>query len=97
MGQTIDPRTVGVGATTVSLDEPWQVAHWLQEFGVGEPQLRQAMQAVGDKVEDVRRQLERTAAARNWPAGMPMDDQQLTVAGFLIPPGAPERRHPFAS
>jgi Protein of unknown function (DUF3606) len=97
MGQTLDPRTVAAGATTLCLDEPWQVAHWLQEFGVAEQELRQAMQAVGDKVDDVRRQLERAAAARNWPAGMPMDDQQLTVAGFLIPAGAPERRHPYAS
>jgi hypothetical protein len=93
MAQTIDPRRVAADATTISLDEPWQVAHWCQEFGVDAAALREATQAVGDRVQDVRRQLHRPAAAPKWPAGIAMDDEQLTVAGVLIA----ARPSPFAS
>ena len=34
--------------------------------------------------QDVRRHLHHPAATPKWPAGVAMDDEQLTVAGVLI-------------
>lgn len=37
----------------VSLDEPWEIKHWCEEFGVTEEELNMAVKAVGNLVGDV--------------------------------------------
>ena len=45
-------------ASVVSLDHRWEVAYWTRELGVGEEQLREVIERVGNSVENVRRYIE---------------------------------------
>jgi len=39
----------------ISLSQDYEVRDWSQKFGVSEPQLRQAVERVGDRAADVER------------------------------------------
>ncbi|MGN8249413.1 DUF3606 domain-containing protein [Pseudomonas sp. SMV7] len=41
----------------INLSEDWEVHYWLQKFGVTEQQLREAVKAVGNSTENVRKEL----------------------------------------
>ena len=41
----------------INVNEPWEVRHWTQEFGVSEAELREAVAAAGVSVSAVRRHL----------------------------------------
>ncbi|SDT90634.1 DUF3606 domain-containing protein [Pseudomonas orientalis] len=41
----------------VNTSEAWEVKHWTKEFGVTEQQLKDAVEAVGPMVTDVRKRL----------------------------------------
>jgi len=43
----------------INIHEDYEVRDWSEKFGVTHQQLLEAVQAVGDKVEDVERHLKR--------------------------------------
>ena len=47
----------------VNLDEPYEVQFWMMEFACTEQQLRDAVHAHGDSVEQLRQALKRQPAA----------------------------------
>jgi len=50
-------RTGGQDRTRISLSEDYEVRDWAARFGVSEQALRDAVARVGDKAEDVQREL----------------------------------------
>lgn len=50
-------RTGGQDRERISLNEDYEVRDWAQRFGVTEKALRDAVARVGDRAEDVRREL----------------------------------------
>lgn len=50
-------RTGGQDRTRISLSEDYEVRDWAAKFGVSEKALRDAVARVGDKAEDVQREL----------------------------------------
>ena len=50
-------RTGGQDRTRISLLEDYEVRDWAAKFGVSEKALRDAVARVGDKAEDVQREL----------------------------------------
>jgi len=43
----------------INMNEEYEVRNWAKKFGVSEEQLRQAVSAVGDRVDKVRQHLGR--------------------------------------
>ncbi|WP_085622040.1 MULTISPECIES: DUF3606 domain-containing protein [unclassified Pseudomonas] len=41
----------------INVSEDWEVHYWTQKFGVTEQQLREAVKAVGNSTENVRKKL----------------------------------------
>lgn len=50
-------RSGGQDRTRISLSEDYEVRDWAARFGVTERALRDAVARVGDKAEDVQREL----------------------------------------
>lgn len=50
-------RSGGQDRTRISLTEDYEVRDWAARFGVTERALRDAVARIGDKAEDVRREL----------------------------------------
>lgn len=50
-------RSGGQDRTRISLSEDYEVREWAARFGVTERALRDAVARVGDKAEDVQREL----------------------------------------
>lgn len=48
----------------VNLDEPWEVQHRRKEYGCTEPQLKQAVAAVGDSAAKVSQYLRNKSTPR---------------------------------
>lgn len=46
-------------ASKISLSEKWEVVYWTKKFGVSEPELRGAVQAVGNSAKKVAERLKR--------------------------------------
>lgn len=51
-------QTGGQDRTRISLREDYEVRDWSQKFGVNEERLRAAVAKVGDRAEDVERELQ---------------------------------------
>jgi hypothetical protein len=47
-------------ATVISLEQRWEVTYWTREFGICEEQLRELLQRVGNRADNVRRYIETT-------------------------------------
>ena len=47
----------GQDRARINLNEDYEVRDWTQSLGVDEPTLRSAVQAVGDRADDVREYL----------------------------------------
>ena len=41
----------------INVNEPWELTYWTKELGVSEDELKAAVEAVGVKVEDVKKHL----------------------------------------
>lgn len=52
-------KTGGQDRTRISLQEDYEVRDWAKRFGVSEEVLRAAVERVGDRAEDVEKQLGR--------------------------------------
>ncbi len=50
-------KTGGQDRQRISLSEDYEVRDWSEKFGVSEDQLRAAVGKVGDRAEDVEREL----------------------------------------
>ncbi|MGZ9114348.1 MAG: DUF3606 domain-containing protein [Brevundimonas sp.] len=50
-------RTGGQDRARISLSEDYEVRDWSEKFGVSEERLRAAVGKVGDRAEDVEREL----------------------------------------
>jgi hypothetical protein len=50
-------KTGGQDRARININEPYEVRDWSEKFGVTHQQLLEAVQAVGDRVEDVERHL----------------------------------------
>lgn len=51
-------KTSGQDRTRISLSEDYEVRDWSAKFGVTEDELRAAVSKVGDRAEDVERELQ---------------------------------------
>ena len=51
-------KSGGQDRQRISLSEDYEVRDWSQKFGVSEDQLRAAVGKVGDRAEDVERELQ---------------------------------------
>ena len=52
------PRTGGLDRQRISLAQDQDVRDWVGKFGVTENALRRAVERVGDRAQDVQRELE---------------------------------------
>jgi hypothetical protein len=52
-----DTKKTGLDRKLISLEEPHEVRSWTQSLGVSEMQLRDAVKAVGNSAEAVRKHL----------------------------------------
>ena len=43
--------------TTINMNEDFEVRYWSKELGVSVQQLKSAMRSVGDKTDDIRKEL----------------------------------------
>lgn len=54
-----DEAPVPSDLTTVSLHDTWEIEYWTKALGATEQELRDALQAVGSRVEQVQNYLAR--------------------------------------
>ena len=52
-----DTKKTGLDRKLISLEEPHEVRSWMESFGCSEMQLRDAVKAVGNSAEAVRKYL----------------------------------------
>ncbi|MET0210311.1 MAG: DUF3606 domain-containing protein [Burkholderiaceae bacterium] len=55
-----DPTKTALDRTLISLDEPYEIRDWCKSFGCSEPQLREAVHAVGNSATSVRDYLQKS-------------------------------------
>ena len=50
-------RRVPEDPTKININQPWEVEYWCNKLGCSEARLREAVQAVGPLVKDVKKYL----------------------------------------